>query len=75
MSDQKFHNAGLQPELVQASFIDVGDRGAAHGLQLSIDSPLNTRVAGATAGATTTACRKRSSPAWRGHFEHRRCAA
>ena len=43
MSDQKFHNAGLQPELVQASFIDVGDRGAANGLQVAIDSPLNTR--------------------------------
>jgi cytochrome c peroxidase len=43
MSDQKFHNAGLQPELVQASFIDLGDRGAANGLQVAIDSPLNTR--------------------------------
>jgi cytochrome c peroxidase len=43
MSDQKFHNAGLQPELVQASFIDLGDRGAASGLQVALDSPLNTR--------------------------------
>jgi cytochrome c peroxidase len=42
MSDQEFHNVGLVPALVAASFIDTGDRGAAVGLGLAIEDPLNT---------------------------------
>jgi cytochrome c peroxidase len=43
MSDQKFHNVGLQPALVQAAFTDTGDRGASVGLAQALASPLNSQ--------------------------------
>jgi cytochrome c peroxidase len=42
MSDQKFHNVGLQPTLVQQNFIDSNDQGAATGIAIDLASPLNT---------------------------------
>ncbi|MBC8072956.1 MAG: hypothetical protein IAG13_31830 [Deltaproteobacteria bacterium] len=42
LSDQQFHNVGLVPTLVAASFIDVDDRGAAVGLAGALADPLNT---------------------------------
>jgi cytochrome c peroxidase len=42
MSDQKFHDAGLQPAVVQSSFLDDDDHGAAVGLAQAIASPLNS---------------------------------
>jgi cytochrome c peroxidase len=43
LSDQKFHNVGLQPKPVAVVFLDADDRGAAHGLELALDDPLNVR--------------------------------
>jgi len=43
MSDQKLHDVGLQPALVQQNFIDSNDQGAATGIAADIASPLNTR--------------------------------
>lgn len=40
-SDEKFHNVGLQPQLVATVFIDANDPGASVGLQSLIDDPLN----------------------------------
>jgi cytochrome c peroxidase len=45
MSDQQFHNVGLVPTLVAASFIDADDHGAIVGLAAAQDDPLNTRGA------------------------------
>jgi cytochrome c peroxidase len=42
MSDQQFHNVGLKPQVVQQTFIDSGDRGAAAGLAGALSDPLNT---------------------------------
>jgi len=42
MSDQKFHNVGLTPEVVQQAFLDANDQGAATGLAAAIADPLNT---------------------------------
>ena len=42
MSDQKFHNVGLQPELVQQAFVDSDDSGAYVGLAKAIADPLST---------------------------------
>lgn len=42
-TDGKFHNVGLRPEVVAVAFTDTGDRGAAEGLPLSIDDPLNSK--------------------------------
>ena len=45
MSDQQFHNVGLVPTLVAASFIDTNDMGAIEGLAGAQDDPLNTHGA------------------------------
>jgi cytochrome c peroxidase len=42
MSDQKFHNVGLEPTLVQQAFTDTNDRGAATGVPQLQASPLNS---------------------------------
>jgi cytochrome c peroxidase len=43
LSDQKFHNVGLQPKPVAVVFLDANDRGAAQGLELALVDPLNVR--------------------------------
>jgi cytochrome c peroxidase len=43
LSDEKFHNVGLKPEVVATAFIDAGDVGAVKGIQLLHDDPLNVR--------------------------------
>lgn len=43
LSDQKFHNVGLQPGVVAVVFIDSSDKGASDGLAASIADPLNVR--------------------------------
>ncbi len=43
LSDQKFHNVGLQPEIVAVVFIDDNDPGASSGLAAAIADPLNVR--------------------------------
>jgi cytochrome c peroxidase len=43
MSDQKFHNVGLSPEVVQQNFVDSNDQGAATGIAAALIDPLNTR--------------------------------
>ncbi|HEY2408688.1 MAG TPA: cytochrome c peroxidase [Polyangiaceae bacterium] len=43
MSDQKFHNVGLRPQVVQQAFTDSDDVGAAGGIAEAIADPLNTR--------------------------------
>jgi cytochrome c peroxidase len=43
LSDEKFHNVGLRPELVASAFIDLADRGAAAGLPMASADPLNVR--------------------------------
>ncbi len=45
LSDQKFHNVGLQPTAVAVAFIDSNDDGAAAGLTAANDDPLNVRGA------------------------------
>jgi cytochrome c peroxidase len=42
MSDQQFHNVGLNPAVVQQAFVDSDDEGAAVGLAASLADPLNT---------------------------------
>ncbi len=42
MSDQEFHNVGLEPEVVQQAFLDSNDQGAATGLAAAIADPLNS---------------------------------
>jgi cytochrome c peroxidase len=42
LSDQKFHNVGLQPGTVAVVFTDQGDQGAISGLAAAIADPLNT---------------------------------
>lgn len=41
LSDERFHNVGLRPEVVATVFLDDGDRGAGEGLGIAIASPLN----------------------------------
>jgi cytochrome c peroxidase len=41
MSDQRFHNVGLEPEIVQQDFIDSDDMGAATGIAYALTNPLN----------------------------------
>ncbi len=41
-SDQKFHDVGLKPAIVQQAFIDSNDEGAATGIAAAIADPLNT---------------------------------
>jgi cytochrome c peroxidase len=43
LSDQKFHNVGLQPTTVAVVFNDQGDTGALGGLAAAIADPLNIR--------------------------------
>jgi len=45
LSDQKFHNVGLEPKLVQQGFTDSNDQGAAIGLSKSLADSLNSRGA------------------------------
>jgi len=42
LSDQKFHNVGLQPAEVAVVFIDQDDKGAAGGLAAALADPLNS---------------------------------
>jgi cytochrome c peroxidase len=42
-TDEKFHNVGVKPELVQQAFVDEGDRGAGAGLAEALADPLNSR--------------------------------
>jgi cytochrome c peroxidase len=42
LSDERFHNVGLRPRTVATVFIDANDPGAANGLQLAKDDPLNS---------------------------------
>jgi cytochrome c peroxidase len=41
LSDQKFHDVGLQPATVAVVFIDANDQGAATGLAATLADPLN----------------------------------
>jgi len=41
LSDQTFHNVGLQPEPVGSAFLDVGDGGAAEAVAAAASDPLN----------------------------------
>jgi cytochrome c peroxidase len=43
LSDQKFHNVGLQPVAVAVTFIDANDPGAFAGLSAAITDPLNVK--------------------------------
>jgi cytochrome c peroxidase len=43
LSDQQFHNVGLQPQTVAVVFIDADDPGASAGLASAIADPLNVR--------------------------------
>jgi cytochrome c peroxidase len=43
LTDEKFHNVGLQPAVVAVAFIDTDDRGAAVGLAAALADPLNTK--------------------------------
>jgi cytochrome c peroxidase len=45
LSDQRFHNVGLQPATVAVVFLDADDHGALAGLAASIADPLNVRGA------------------------------
>lgn len=45
MSDQKFHNVGLQPVTVQQAFVDANDEGAATGIAAALVDPLNSQSA------------------------------
>jgi cytochrome c peroxidase len=45
LSDQKFHDVGLEPTAVAVAFIDEGDPGASVGLAAAIADPLNVRGA------------------------------
>lgn len=44
-SDGQFHNVGLRPGVVAVAFTDTNDRGAAEGLALSLEDPLNAKGA------------------------------
>jgi cytochrome c peroxidase len=45
MSDQQFHNVGLEPEIVQQNFTDFNDQGAATGVAYALANPINSRSA------------------------------
>jgi cytochrome c peroxidase len=45
LSDQAFHNVGLEPEVVQQAFVDADDQGAATGLAYALTNPVNARSA------------------------------
>jgi cytochrome c peroxidase len=42
MSDQRFHNVGVSPQVVQQAFVDSNDQGAATGIAAALQDPLNT---------------------------------
>src|SRR5262249_49662262 len=41
-TDQQFHNVGLAPQMVQSTFLDANDPGAAAGLAAAIADPLRS---------------------------------
>jgi cytochrome c peroxidase len=43
LSDGRFHNVGLAPAPVAVAFVDDNDHGAAAGVAVLLDDPLNTR--------------------------------
>jgi cytochrome c peroxidase len=43
LTDQRFHNVGLQPQTVAIAFIDANDRGAIEGIAAAIADPLNSK--------------------------------
>ena len=43
LTDGAFHNVGLAPAQVAVAFVDADDRGAADGIALALDDPMNTR--------------------------------
>jgi cytochrome c peroxidase len=43
LTDQRFHNVGLQPQTVAIAFIDANDRGAIDGIAAAIADPLNSK--------------------------------
>lgn len=45
LTDGKFHNVGLRPATVAVAFTDTNDRGAAAGLALELDDPMNSKGA------------------------------
>jgi len=45
LSDGKFHNVGLRPATVAVAFTDTDDHGAAAGLALLLEDPLNSKGA------------------------------
>jgi cytochrome c peroxidase len=45
LSDQQFHNVGLQPQIVQQAFVDSNDQGAATGIAYALTNPVNSRSA------------------------------
>jgi cytochrome c peroxidase len=45
LTDQKFHNVGLEPEVVQQVFIDSNDLGAATGIAFALTNPINSMSA------------------------------
>ena len=45
MTDQEFHNVGVDPQIVQRNFVDPQDHGAATGIAAAIADPLDTRGA------------------------------
>jgi cytochrome c peroxidase len=42
MSDQAFHDVGLEPEVVQQAFLDADDQGAATGIAYALANPINS---------------------------------
>jgi cytochrome c peroxidase len=45
LSDEQFHNVGLQPTQVAVTFLDANDPGASQGLAQALADPFNTRGA------------------------------
>jgi cytochrome c peroxidase len=43
LSDQKFHNVGLEPKPVSVVFADLSDTGASGGVAAALSDPLNSR--------------------------------
>jgi cytochrome c peroxidase len=43
MTDQQFHNVGLEPRIVQQAFIDANDLGAATGIAFALTNPINSK--------------------------------
>lgn len=65
-SDERFHNVGLAPEIVQQAFIDADDHGAATGVAALLADPLNSvgRFSDGTDGRIPAAV----TPAMQGAF-------